>query len=70
MQYVKRQRLCASMEKLQTADHNDTVTKIARDCGYSHMSIFAVDFKQEFWRESLSRAQSNAECGGRKQLQR
>jgi len=48
MQYVRRQRLCAAMEKLQTADHNDTVKKIARDCGYSHTSNFTVDFKQEF----------------------
>jgi hypothetical protein len=33
MQFVRRQRLNAAMEKLQTADPNQTVTTIARDMG-------------------------------------
>jgi AraC-like DNA-binding protein len=36
------------MERLQVADHDDTVTKIARECGYRFMSNFTTDFQREF----------------------
>ncbi len=48
MQFVRRQRLTAAMERLQTAEASDTVTNIARDCGYLYSSTFTTDFKQEF----------------------
>lgn len=48
MQFVRRQRLEKAMEKLQTASLDDTVTSIARDCGYRFTSNFSNDFKREF----------------------
>ena len=48
MQFVRRQRLNAAMEKLQTADLDQTVTTIARDMGYRYTSNFTCDFKREF----------------------
>lgn len=48
MQFARRQRLSAAMEKLQTADLDDTVTTIARDMGYRYTSSFCCDFKREF----------------------
>jgi AraC-like DNA-binding protein len=48
MQFVRRQRLSAAMEKLQTADLDDTVTTIARDTGYRYTSNFTNDFQREF----------------------
>jgi AraC-like DNA-binding protein len=48
LQFVRRQRLSTSMEKLQTADQDDTVTTIARDMGYRYISNFTYDFHREF----------------------
>ena len=48
MQFVRKHRLSAAMEKLQTADHQDTITNIARDCGYAYTSSFSTDFHREF----------------------
>jgi AraC-like DNA-binding protein len=33
---------------LQTAKDDDTVTTIARDCGYAYTSNFTTDFRQQF----------------------
>lgn len=48
MQFVRRQRLNAAMLKLQLADWHDSVTRIARDCGYRYTSNFSTDFLREF----------------------
>ena len=48
MQFVRRQRLAVAMEKLQTAQPGDTVTRIARECGYRHLPNFTSDFRREF----------------------
>lgn len=48
MQFVRRQRLSLAMERLQTARPGDTVTRIARDCGYRHLSNFSADFQRQF----------------------
>ena len=48
MQFVRRQRLTAAMEKLQTADYDATVTSIGRDCGYHFTSNFTTDFHRQF----------------------
>lgn len=48
MQFVRRQRLSSAMEKLQTAQRIDTVTSVARECGYRHTSNFSIDFQREF----------------------
>ena len=48
MQFVKRERLSAALQRLQAADLNDTVTTIARDIGYRHTSNFTSDFQSEF----------------------
>ena len=48
MQFVRRQRLSAAMEKLHTADPDHTVTMIARDIGYHYTSNFCSDFQREF----------------------
>jgi AraC-like DNA-binding protein len=48
MQFVRRQRLFAAMEKLQTADPDDTATTIARDMGYRYTSNYSYDLQREF----------------------
>jgi AraC-like DNA-binding protein len=48
MQFVRRQRLAFAMERLQTATWDESVTSIARDCGYRHTSNFTSDFQKEF----------------------
>jgi AraC-like DNA-binding protein len=36
------------MERLETAGVNETVTNIARDCGYRYTSNFSTDFQREY----------------------
>ncbi|MFM7312088.1 MAG: helix-turn-helix transcriptional regulator [Cyanobium sp.] len=48
MQFVRRQRLASALEKLQNPASHDTVTTIARDCGYRHTSTFSTDFRRQF----------------------
>jgi AraC-like DNA-binding protein len=48
MQFVRRQRLAAAMEALQTAQPGDTVTRIARACGYRFLPNFTHDFQSRF----------------------
>ena len=48
MQFVRRQRLDYAMERLQTADWDETVTSIGRDCGYRFTSNFTTDFHRQF----------------------
>lgn len=48
MQYVRRQRLGNALQRLKNAQPGDTVTRIARDCGYRHMSNFTVDFRKQY----------------------
>lgn len=48
MQFVRRQRLAAAMEKLQAAEGEISVSRIARDCGYRSLSNFSSDFQCEF----------------------
>ncbi|MFM7548412.1 MAG: helix-turn-helix transcriptional regulator, partial [Cyanobacteriota bacterium] len=48
MQFVRKQRLHIAMEKLQIGNEADTVTSIARQCGYRFSSNFSNDFQREF----------------------
>jgi AraC-like DNA-binding protein len=48
MQFVRRQRLTAAMEKLQAAEERTTVSRVARDCGYRSISNFSSDFQRFF----------------------
>ena len=48
MQFIRQQRLRTAMERLENAGAGDTVTKIARDCGYRFTSSFSTDFQKEF----------------------
>jgi len=48
MQFVRRQRLFMALERLEDAGAGDTVTRIARDCGYRFTSNFSTDFHREF----------------------
>lgn len=48
MQFVRRQRLSVAMERLQAAEYEETVTSVARDCGYRFVSGFSNDFHREF----------------------
>lgn len=48
MQFVRRQRLSAAMQRLQTAEVQDSVIRIARDCGYRYASNFSADFHREY----------------------
>ena len=48
MQFVRRQRLSVAMQRLQMADRQTSVTRVARDCGYRSTSSFSTDFRREF----------------------
>lgn len=48
MQFVRRERLRMALERLEDAGAGDTVTRIARDCGYRFTSNFSTDFQREF----------------------
>lgn len=48
MQFVRKQRLNAAMERMREARAGDTVARIARDCGYRHVSNFSTDFYKAF----------------------
>lgn len=48
MQFVRRQRLKLAMNKLQEGSWDDSVTSIARNCGYRFTSNFSTDFLREY----------------------
>jgi AraC-like DNA-binding protein len=48
MEFVKKQRLSKALERLECPDEGDSVTRIARDFGYRHVSNFSKDFQKEF----------------------
>lgn len=48
MQFIRRQRMTAAMERLQSPKRDDSVTRIARDYGYCFTSNFSADFRREF----------------------
>lgn len=48
MRFVRRQRLSSAMERLKTAAWGDSVTSIARGCGYRFSSNFSTDFLHEY----------------------
>lgn len=48
MQFVRRQLLSRAMERLRVPAADDTVARIARDCGYHYMSNFSADFQRQF----------------------
>ena len=48
MQFVRRQRLTVALERLETAAAGETVSQIARDCGYRSTTNFTADFKKTF----------------------
>ena len=48
MQFVRRERLAMAMQRLQMAEDAETVTSIARQCGYRFVSNFTADFQRQF----------------------
>jgi len=48
MEFVRRQRLSGALARLENPKEGDTVTKIARDFGYRHVSNFSTDFHRQF----------------------
>lgn len=48
MQWLRRQRLKSAYERLQSPRPADTVTSVARSCGYLALASFSRDFSAEF----------------------
>lgn len=48
MQFIRNQRLSNAMEKLQVRRPGDTVSSIARECGYTNSQHFSRDFQKRF----------------------
>ncbi|MEB3319759.1 MAG: AraC family transcriptional regulator [Cyanobium sp.] len=47
-QWIRSERLDLAWLLLQDADHGDTVTSIARSCGYRSLSLFSIEFQRRF----------------------
>jgi len=67
MQYVRRQRLQMARQKLQLAAPGDSVTRIARDCGYRSSTRFSADFRRQYGQPpaTLLRAARHRQPAGR-----
>lgn len=48
MQFIRRQRLNAAMERMREGRAGDTVTRVARESGYRYVSNFTTDFQKTF----------------------
>lgn len=48
MRYVRRKRLEAALQRLETPEPGDSVTSIGRDFGYRRAGHFASDFQRQF----------------------
>ena len=48
MQYVRRARLAAALERIEAATEGDSVARIAREMGYRQASHFSADFKKYY----------------------
>jgi len=48
MDFVRRERLGHAMDRLDSAGPGESVTTIARACGYRHLSNFSSDFRRQF----------------------
>jgi AraC-like DNA-binding protein len=48
LQFVRKQRLKMAMARLEQCQHNDTITKIAKELGYRSTSTFSADFFRQF----------------------
>ena len=48
MDFVRRERLGHAMDRLDSAGPDESVTTIARACGYRHLSNFSSDFRRQF----------------------
>lgn len=64
MQFVRRQRLELAMQQLQAAAPGESVTRIARACGYRHTSNFCSDFQREFGVNASSVLRGSPAQGG------
>jgi len=47
-QWIRSQRLDRARRCLENPSSHDSVTSIARDCGYNSMNLFSIDFQQRF----------------------
>lgn len=50
MQWLRQRRLAHALEQLTQADGNDSVSTIARRCGYLSLSSFSRDFSKAYGR--------------------
>jgi len=48
MDFVRRERLGHAMDRLDSAGPGESVSTIARACGYRHLSNFSSDFRRQF----------------------
>jgi len=46
--YLRARRLTAARSALALPGSSSSITQIARDCGFSHMSAFAADYRNQF----------------------
>ena len=64
MQFVRRQRLELAMQRLQAGAPGESVTRIARACGYRYTSNFSCDFQREFGVTASSVLRGSPRGGG------
>jgi AraC family transcriptional activator of mtrCDE len=51
MQWLRRRRLELALEQLSRADAGDSVSSIARRCGYLSLTSFSRDFSRVYGRK-------------------
>jgi len=64
MQFVRRQRLAAAMERLQSGDDAISVTLVARDCGYRSLPSFTTDFRRQYGLNPSAVLRASRQAGG------
>jgi len=64
--YIRIRRLTAVQKELARLEHSGTITEIAHEWGFWHMSAFARDYRKQFG-ELPSETRSRAVCQSRKE---
>lgn len=64
-QWIRRQRLKAAMEQLQSAEGKRSVEEVGLSCGYQRLSHFSSEFKREYGIAPSAVVRAQVQCARR-----